>query len=192
VVEQAGDGKHPWFIIHSRDGGKISAFLVVLVVEEEDRQHRGNEGYDDRLGAYYSWDSTVSNHRAPQVGDFCVVRDSRGVLGVSWVDGIRRTEKVEKFRRRCRHCRSTAFKGRATMQPTYRCSRCKTEFDRPIEERIEVTVYRADYARSWLRVDGAVIAAELEATSYPRTQSSRRSGRSTRTPCGRCWPNAGS
>jgi hypothetical protein len=129
-----------------------------LVVEEEDRQHRGNEGYDDRLGAYYSWDSTVSNHRGPEVGDFCVVRDSRGVLGVSWVDGIGRTEGVEKFGRRRPRCHSTAFKGRATMQPTYRCSRCRAEFDRPKEERIEATVYRADYTRSWLRVDGAVTA----------------------------------
>lgn len=137
-----------------------------LVVAEEDRQHRGNEGYDDLLGAYYSWDSTVSNHRGPEVGDCCVVRDSRGVLGVSWVDDIGKIERVEKFRRRRPRCHSTAFKGRATMQPAYRCSRCKREFNQPKEERIEVAVYRADYARSWLRLDGAVTAVELEATSY--------------------------
>ena len=137
-----------------------------LVVGENERQHRGNEGYDDRLGEYYSWDSTVPNYRGPDAGDLCVVRDSRGVLGVSWIDAIGRTEGVEKFRRRCRRCESTALKGRVTMRPTYRCSRCEAEFDRPTEERIEVTVYRADFARSWLRVDGAVTAAELEATSY--------------------------
>jgi hypothetical protein len=52
------------------------------------------------------------------------------------------------------------------MEPTYRCSRCKAEFDQPIEEPIEVTVYRADYGRSWVSVGGAVTAAELETDCY--------------------------
>lgn len=137
-----------------------------LVVSEEDRQHGGNAGYDDRLGAYYSWDSVVPNHRGPDVGDICLVRDSRGVLGLSRVDAIGRTEGVMKFRRRCPDCGSTGFKTRVRIRPRHRCSRCRAEFNRPGEERIEVTVYRADYARSWLRVDGAVTADEIEATSY--------------------------
>jgi hypothetical protein len=137
-----------------------------LVVAEEDRQHRGNEGYDDRPGEYYSWDSTVPNHRGPEAGDLCLVRDSRGVLGVSWIDTLRRTGGVKKDRLRCRECRSTAIKARARLRPTFRCSRCKAEFDRPKRERVEVVVRRAGYARSWLAVDGAITAAELEAVAY--------------------------
>jgi hypothetical protein len=137
-----------------------------LVVEESDRQHRGNEGYDDRPAEYYSWDSTVANHYRPHPGDICVVRDSRGVHGISLIDGIDTTGGVEKSRRRCPDCGSTAFKGRATLSPANRCSRCRAEFDQAEEERIEVTVFRADYGRSWLRVDGAVTAAALEATAY--------------------------
>lgn len=52
------------------------------------------------------------------------------------------------------------------MRPAFRCSNCAAEFDSPDEEPIEVTTYRADYARSWLPIDGAVTAAELEADCY--------------------------
>lgn len=52
------------------------------------------------------------------------------------------------------------------MEPTYKCSRCMAEFDEPDEEMIPVTFYRADYARSWVSVGGAVTAAELEAECY--------------------------
>jgi DNA-directed RNA polymerase subunit RPC12/RpoP len=137
-----------------------------LVVEEGERQHRGNEGYDDEPSKYYSWDSTVPNGRGPAVGDVCVVRDSRGVLGISQIDAVGRTEGVEKFRLRCPECGSTALKGRTSMRPTFRCSICKAEFEDPAEQRIEVTVYRADYSRSWLPVEGAVTAADLEANCY--------------------------
>lgn len=137
-----------------------------LVVDEGDRQHRGNEGYDDEPSRYYSWDSTVPNHRGPARDDLCVVRDSRGVLGISQIDAIERTDGEEKYRQRCRGCGSTALKARTTMEPAYRCSNCFAEFDRPKEEPIEITVYRADYARSWLAIEGAVTARELEASCY--------------------------
>lgn len=52
------------------------------------------------------------------------------------------------------------------MRLVYRCSDCEAEFDTPREEQIEVTDYRAEYARSWLPIDGAVTAAELEANCY--------------------------
>jgi hypothetical protein len=136
-----------------------------LVVDEAERQHLGNEGYDDRLGRYYSWDSTVPNCRRPRAGDVCVVRDSRGLLGISWIDALGQREGVEKFRRRCPFCGRTAIKGRKTVRPRFRCGHrsCRKEFDEPKVERLTVTVFRAGYARSWRRVDGAVTAAELEA-----------------------------
>jgi hypothetical protein len=136
-----------------------------LVVDEEKRQHQGNEGYDDDPSRYYSWDSTVANRKGPGEGDLCVVRDSRGLLGISQIDGIVEREGT-KTRSRCPHCESTAFKSRATKKPKYKCSNCMRAFPRPKEEEISVTFYRADYARSWVSVGGAVSAAELEASCY--------------------------
>lgn len=137
-----------------------------LVVDDGERQHRGNEGYDDEPNRHYSWDSTVPNRDGPDAGDLCVVRDSRGALGVSQIDEVRQTHGIEKLRLRCPECTSTALKSRTTVHPTYRCSSCEAEFEAPAEQHIEVTVYRAEYARSWLPIDGAVTASELEAGCY--------------------------
>lgn len=136
-----------------------------MVVDEGDRQHQGNQGYDDDPSRYYSWDSTVANREGPGEGDLCAVRDSRGLLGISRIDEVGE-RKEEKPRLRCPECESTAFKGRTTMKPIYKCSNCKAEFDRPDEESIPVTVFRADYARSWVSIGGAVTATELEASCY--------------------------
>lgn len=140
-----------------------------LTVAEDDRQHGGNDGYDDRLDAHYSWDSTVANHGGPQQGDICVVRDARGVLGVSRIASIGIDSDVEKLRRRCPACNSTAFKPRATLTPRYRCS-CGNEFDEPLIEPIDVTVYRAEYADGWIAVDGALAAAGLETAYHSRAR----------------------
>src|ERR1700761_2428324 len=136
-----------------------------LVVDEADRQHQGNEGYDDDPTRYYSWDSTVPNREGPRESDVCAVRDSRGLLGVSQIDNVSRAE-AEKPRSRCPQCRSTAFKGRGSKTTAFLCGRCGSEFARPDTGTIPVTVYRADYARSWVSVGGAVTAAELEASCY--------------------------
>lgn len=137
-----------------------------LAVAEGDRQHQGNQGYDDEPSRYYSWDSIVPNHEKPQVGDVCIVRDSEGVIGVSQIDVIERRENVKKIRKRCTDCGSTALKARSKMRPVYRCSNCKSEFDDPEEELLHVTKYRADYARSWFPMLGAVTAEELESGCY--------------------------
>lgn len=136
-----------------------------LVVDEDERQHQGNQGYDDDPSRYYSWDSTVANREGPSRGDICAVRDSRGLLGISQIDDVTRRDD-EKDRSRCPVCQSTAFKSRTTMEPTFKCGHCMAEFDQPLVERIPVTVYRADFARSWVSVGGAVSAGELEASCY--------------------------
>lgn len=149
--------------MNSGSGQRAWSFLVISSAE---RQHQGNEGYDDRPDQYYSWDSTVPNSRRPVAGDVCLVRDSRGALGISLIDDTVTTGEVVKPRRRCPNCGSTAFKSRSTKSPTNRCSRCRAAFNEPREELIEVTVFKADYRRSWRAVDGAVTAAELEERAY--------------------------
>jgi hypothetical protein len=132
-----------------------------LVVGEDKRQHQGNEGYDDDPSRYYSWDSTVANREKPAEGDLCVVRDSRGLLGISQIDAIAKWEG-SKTRSRCPYCESTAFKSRVKVRPKFKCSNCKKTFPHPEDEEISVTRFRADYARSWVSVGGAVSAAELD------------------------------
>ncbi|MEU5932437.1 HNH endonuclease signature motif containing protein [Micromonospora sp. NPDC047187] len=119
-----------------------------LTVDEADRQFGGNLGYGDSLGSRYVWDSTVPLHRSVQPGDLAVLRDGNFVLGAGWIDGIE-SERRSKVRRRCPTCRSTAFKPRKKTMPVFKCSPCQTAFDTPLEEKIEVTVHVADYARTW-------------------------------------------
>lgn len=49
----------------------------LLFAAGDDRQHGGNDGYDDQPDSYYSWDSTVPNHAALQAGDVVVLWDGR-------------------------------------------------------------------------------------------------------------------
>jgi hypothetical protein len=120
----------------------------LLTVDEAERQFSGNLGYGDVLGSRYVWDSTVPNHANVQPGDLAVLRNGSFVLGVAWIDEIL-TGTRSKVRRRCPSCRSTAFKTRKHATPRYKCSPCKDAFDVPTEEQIEVTVYAADYERTW-------------------------------------------
>ncbi len=148
----------------------MSSAWSFLFVEEKKRQHRGNEGYDDEVDRHYSWDSTVPNHRGPAQGDLCVLRDSRGVLGYSRVEELTGTAGVTKTRLRCPECGRTAIKARVRQQPRFRCSVCRAEFDRPTSEKLEVTVYRAEYGRGWVGVDGALTAAALEDACLSRSK----------------------
>ena len=43
----------------------------------DDRQHGGNEGYDDDPAVHYSWDSTVPNHEAVVGGDVIIIWDKQ-------------------------------------------------------------------------------------------------------------------
>lgn len=141
-----------------------------LTVADEARQHAGNEGYDDQPDRYYSWDSTVAHHAGPRAGDICVVRDSRGALGLSIIAAIETETDAAKTRRRCPACGSTSLKGRVARRPRFRCGRCRSEFDSPREEEIRVTRYRAEYGSRWIAVDGAVTRAVLEPAHLARSQ----------------------
>lgn len=129
----------------------------LLTVDESERQFGGNLGYSDLLGSTYVWDSTVANHRSVQAGDLAVLRDSRLVFGSGWIDEVSTTES-SKVRRRCPSCGATSLKTRRTITPKYRCSPCGTEFDTPTEEHIDVTVYVADYGRTWRPIEGLTVA----------------------------------
>jgi hypothetical protein len=132
-----------------------------LSVSSDNRQFSGNDGYEDDLGSFYSWDSTVANHARPQVGDLVVIRDGVSFHGWALIERIDH-ELGSKKRRRCPECGSTGFKERSTREPRYRCS-CSAEFDEPSEEDIQgLTRYRAWYRSTYRALEQPIPVSKQE------------------------------
>ena len=58
----------------------------LMIAAGDDRQHGGNEGYEDKPDEYYSWDDTVANHARPTAGDQIVLWNKKLLLGASVID----------------------------------------------------------------------------------------------------------
>lgn len=146
-----------------------------LSIDAGELRHQGNRGYQDILGEVYTWDNTVPNHKVVAHGDLLVLRDRDFVLGCGWIDGIELGEGT-KSRLRCPGCRTTQFDRRKNMATTFRCSRCKSEFDVPIVEEINVSTYAAVYDRTWRPIDELVSVKSLDGFYLNRSaqQSIRR------------------
>lgn len=108
--------------------GEVSAWLLMTV--ENNRQHGGNAGYDDRADVYYTWDSTVPNHAQIKRGDPVAIWDKDRLLGISVIEEIHKESK-EKLLFKCPHCGKAGIKSRQTMSPRYKCYKCKGVFDNP-------------------------------------------------------------
>ncbi|GIG30224.1 hypothetical protein Cma02nite_28240 [Cellulomonas marina] len=152
-----------------RSGDKLTLMDVatprrawLLMAAGDDRGHGGNEGYDDQIDAYYSWDSNVPNHRNLSVGDPIAIWDKQRLLGVSVIEEIQ-AEAGTKLLRRCPTCWKTRISERKSRLPRYRCMRCKAEFDEAVPDVVPVTVYRARYDAAWTALDGALNEDDLRA-----------------------------
>jgi hypothetical protein len=140
----------------------------------EDRQHGGNDGYDDEPDAHYTWDSTVPNHSSLQVGDPIALWDKKWLLGVSTIEEID-TGFDEKLLRRCRQCGLAGIKSRKTRSPRYKCYKCKAEFDTAISKVQLVKTYRSRHDAGWRRLPGVLSGSELrELCISPKSQLSLR------------------
>ncbi len=145
-----------------------------LLAVGDHRQHGGNDGYDDNVDRYYSWDSTVPNHRALAVGDVAVLWDKTTLLGASVIDDIT-PGSAKKTRRSCPHCGKASLKARKTKLPIWKCFKCGETFDVPRSEQAVVQTYRADYASSWVGLEGTLSGAEVRRICRdPRSQLSLR------------------
>lgn len=142
-----------------------------------DRQHAGNSGYDDQPDVYYSWDSTVSNHRNIREGDVVVLWDKKQLLGMSVVEQIETgTSSKQVFRCPNHACGRSSIKIRKTKTPRYKCQRCKYEFDRPVTEVIEIVEYRSRHDAAWTSLEGLVPGKVLRTLcDSPKSQLSMRS-----------------
>jgi DNA-directed RNA polymerase subunit RPC12/RpoP len=132
----------------------------LMLATGDDRQHAGNEGYDDDPASHYSWDSTVANHAKPAVDDVIVLRDKTMLLGASVIERIDE-EDTTKTRRRCPRCKKTGFKERTSKTPRFRCPDCKHRFHQPVEEEIAVHTYRSHHEPAWVDLQGRLDAAAL-------------------------------
>jgi DNA-directed RNA polymerase subunit RPC12/RpoP len=150
----------------------VRAWLLLAV--GDDRQHGGNDGYDDEPDVHYSWDSTVPNHGSLQKGDLIALWDKRRLIGVSTIEDISKGSK-EKLLYRCSECGLAGIKSRKTKFPRYKCYECKAEFENPTSKVEQVTTYRSRHDAGWKNLDGVLSGPELrELCESPKSQLSLR------------------
>lgn len=135
------------------DGTTARTWLVIAA--GDDRGHGGNDGYDDEPDAYYSWDSTVANSKQLAVGDRIVLRDKRGLIGMSVIEDIVVKEE-EKILKRCPKCGKAKIHARAKKTPRYKCQPCGHPFEVPNSRLESVTTYRSRHDAAWTPLDGAL------------------------------------
>lgn len=133
----------------------------LLTLDSDELQYAGNEGYPDVLTSHYAFDSTVPNHKAVSRGDLAVMRGSRMVLGVGWIESVS-VRSGEKIRRRCPRCSKTGFKRRKTVSPEFRCGDCGLAFAKPVDETIDVDFFEAHYRGTFLSMEDEVPVSVLE------------------------------
>ncbi|MFC5290706.1 HNH endonuclease [Actinokineospora guangxiensis] len=134
----------------------------LMLAAGDNREHAGNDGYDDLPSEHYSWDSTVPNCAKPQVGDVIVLRDTEHLLGASVIGAIE-TGAATKQRWRCPSCNHASIKRRRKKLPPYVCQNknCKGTFVEPIAETISVRTYRSKHDVAWVDMHALLTAKEV-------------------------------
>jgi predicted RNA-binding Zn-ribbon protein involved in translation (DUF1610 family) len=146
----------------------------LLLAVGDDRQHGGNDGYDDSPSTHYSWDETVPNHGAVRRGDRIAIWDKHTLLGASTIESIEEGRLLKQFYA-CPVCGKAGIKERKTMSPRYRCHECGSTFDRPRTHSREVTTFRSRHDIAWIDLTGALSAPELRGLcTHRRSQLSIR------------------
>lgn len=153
----------------------MTAWLAI--VAGDNRQHGGNDGYDDVARSYYSWDDSVGNWKQIKEGDQLVLWDKEVLLGASVIESIERTSNYPKRLYVCPVCKGR-IKARAKLSPRWRCQErdCGAVFpDEDREERTkEVEAFRSNHAPSWVDLEGLLSGDELRPLATPGQQSIRQ------------------
>lgn len=119
-----------------------------LIAIDTGRQYGGNDGYKDDPSSHYSYDSRVPNHKKVAAGDVVFLRNASQVLGVAQVESVDE-ESGTKLERRCPSCGAVNVRERKSMTPRWRCSKCRAEFDEPIQNQVEVRAFTAHFGTSF-------------------------------------------
>jgi ribosomal protein L37AE/L43A len=133
-------------------------------ISKVDRDASLTDGYDDRTGLYYSYDSNVSQSQRIQVGDLAVIREDDYIAGWGIIEQIEVTPNQPKRMVRCPQCKRNRITRRKSKVPANRCTNCKREFeDSEAIVAIEyVTSFQAWYASTWTEAARPVDYRELE------------------------------
>ncbi|MGW2471854.1 HNH endonuclease [Streptomyces sp. NPDC001665] len=150
---------------------------LVLAVGDDDRQHGGNDGYDDDPSQHYSWDDTVPNHGRIAVGDVIALWDKKRLLGFGVISEIE-TGSETKTLYFCPECGKADFKRRKRLKPTWRCNKCPALFEVPGSKTKQVVTYRSRHGETWVDGRGLLDGKQLRALcDSPDSQLSMRPAR---------------
>ena len=126
---------------------------VFITKSDQERSWAANQGYDDAVGLYYSYDTNVSQSRQIRAGDLVVIREDDYVAGWAIIEHIDVVPNQVKEITRCPVCKQTRHHRRATKAPANKCDNrsCRHEFeDADAVRQLEpVTAFRAFYANTW-------------------------------------------
>lgn len=146
----------------------------LMLAAADDREHGGNDGYDDSPAMRYSWDETVPNHAAVRQGDRVAIWDKRALLGISTIEAIESGRSLKHFHC-CPGCGKAGIKARKTIAPHLRCSACGFGFDQPRTRSRQVTTFRSQHDIAWIDLAGTLSGPELRNLCvHPRSQLSIR------------------
>ncbi|MGW6743254.1 HNH endonuclease [Streptomyces sp. NPDC055025] len=150
---------------------------LVLAVGDDDRQHGGNDGYDDDPSQHYSWDDTVPNHGRIAVGDVIALWDKKQLLGLGVISGIETGSEIKTLYF-CPECKKADFKRRKRLKPTWRCNKCPALFEVPGSKTRQVVTYRSRHGETWMDGRGLLAGNQLRALcDSPDSQLSMRPAR---------------
>lgn len=153
-------------------GTPARAWLLLSV--GDDRQHGGNDGYDDDPSVSYRWDSTVPHSADIHVGDAIVIWDKKSSIGASVIEAISHGSEMKTLKK-CPHCGKAGIKVRKTMSPGYKCYKCGGLFDDPTLVVKKVTTYESRHDIAWVDLAGALPGATLrKLCEDPDSQQSMR------------------
>ena len=146
-------------------------YWLLLEKSDETRISKGIDGYQDRTGESYHYDSLVPNHKNLKSGDFVVLRKEDEILGVGRISNIDVTDDA-KIHRRCPECKSTDIRERSIKAPKWKCGKCAHEFAEPEETITDVRSYTASIEEfTRLNAPPSVRDVKLCATSGEGTSS---------------------
>ncbi|QNT95780.1 hypothetical protein HEP81_05528 [Streptomyces griseofuscus] len=154
----------------------MSTVWFVLAVGGE-RQHGGNDGYDDDPSRHYSWDDTVPQHGNIAAGDVIALWDKKTLLGMSVIEKIDVGSMVKKVYFH-EACGKADFKSLKTGDLRWWCNKCEVRFgERRSRDRFTRT-YRSHHSRGWQDMAGRLTGQQIRGLcDKPRSQHSMRPAR---------------
>lgn len=154
----------------------MSTVWFVLAVGGE-RQHGGNDGYDDDPARHYSWDDTVPQHGNIAAGDVIALWDKKSLLGMSVIEKIDMGSDVKPsyFHHGCGRA---DFKQLKTGDLRWWCNKCEVRFAERGSRPRNVTTYRSHHSRAWQDLNGRLSGRQIrELCDKPKSQHSMRPAR---------------